>query len=295
MATCTPDYASPSNACLVQAALGLPEHIPCFDVSAGCTGFLYGLETVRGLLALGEHKNRVLLIGCDQLSRVIDMTDRSTCVLFGDGAGAAVLARKTGSGMPTWAAGETIRSSGSTGNGPETTHIHMDGPGSTASRWRPCPPVCIPCWTSGLTLDDIDWIVPHQANRRIIETAAKRLHAPLEACIKTWSATATPPPPRSPSHWTKWQSRDCFKQGRESDRRCLWRRTHLGPGPSLSGEPPPSPYPERKVRMKLNEILGTKFPFIQGGMANIATGAFAAAVSNAGALGLIGAGGMSPE
>ena len=92
VATCTPDHASPANACLVQAALGLPENIPCFDVSAGCTGFLYGLESVRGMLALEEQKKYALLIGCDQLSRVIDMTDRSTCVLFGDGAGAAVLA-----------------------------------------------------------------------------------------------------------------------------------------------------------------------------------------------------------
>ncbi len=181
VATCTPDYASPSNACLVQAALGLPEHIPCFDVSAGCTGFLYGLETVRGLLALGEHKNRVLLIGCDQLSRVIDMTDRSTCVLFGDGAGAAVLALED----RLWYADLGSRGNDQVlwlnGPGPETTHIHMDGPGVYRFAVETLP-ACVHTLLdkSGLTLDDIDWIVPHQANRRIIETAAKRLHAPLE-------------------------------------------------------------------------------------------------------------------
>lgn len=181
VATCTPDYASPSNACLVQAALGLPEHIPCFDVSAGCTGFLYGLETVRGLLALGEHKNRVLLIGCDQLSRVIDMTDRSTCVLFGDGAGAVVLALED----RLWYADLGSRGNDQVlwlnGPGPETTHIHMDGPGVYRFAVETLP-ACVHTLLdkSGLTLDDIDWIVPHQANRRIIETAAKRLHAPLE-------------------------------------------------------------------------------------------------------------------
>lgn len=181
VATCTPDYASPSNACLVQAALGLPEHIPCFDVSAGCTGFLYGLETVRGLLALGEHKNRVLLIGCDQLSRVIDMTDRSTCVLFGDGAGAAVLALED----RLWYADLGSRGNDQVlwlnGPGPETTHIHMDGPGVYRFAVETLP-ACVHTLLdkSGLTLEDIDWIVPHQANRRIIETAAKRLRAPLE-------------------------------------------------------------------------------------------------------------------
>ncbi|MBU5436174.1 beta-ketoacyl-ACP synthase III [Pseudoflavonifractor sp. MSJ-37] len=182
VATCTPDYASPSDACLVQAALGLPEDTPSFDVSAGCTGFLYGLETVRGLLALAEGKKKyALLIGCDQLSRILDMTDRSTCVLFGDGAGAAVVCLEDrlwhaalgsrGTAAPLWL----------NGPGPETTYIHMDGPAVYRFAVEALPS-CVQdlLAKSGLTLDDIDWIVPHQANRRIIETAAKRLHAPLD-------------------------------------------------------------------------------------------------------------------
>ena len=181
VATCTPDHASPSNACLVQAALGLPENIPCYDISAGCTGFLYGLETVRGMLALEEKKKYALLIGCDQLSRVIDMTDRSTCVLFGDGAGAAVLTLED----RLWHADLGSRGNAEVlwlnGPGPETTYITMDG--KAVFRFAvDALPSCARTLLdkSGLTLDDIDWIVPHQANRRIIETAAKRLHAPLE-------------------------------------------------------------------------------------------------------------------
>lgn len=181
VATCTPDHASPSNACLVQAALGLPENIPCYDISAGCTGFLYGLETVRGMLALEEKKKYALLIGCDQLSRVIDMTDRSTCVLFGDGAGAAVLTLED----RLWHADLGSRGNAEVlwlnGPGPETTYIHMDGHGVYRFAVDALPSCARTLLDkSGLTLDDIDWIVPHQANRRIIETAAKRLHAPLE-------------------------------------------------------------------------------------------------------------------
>lgn len=181
VATCTPDHASPSNACLVQAALGLPENIPCYDISAGCTGFLYGLETVRGMLALEEKKKYALLIGCDQLSRVIDMTDRSTCVLFGDGAGAAVLTLED----RLWHADLGSRGNAEVlwinGPGPETSYIHMDGPNVYRFAVEALPSCARTLLDkSGLTLDDIDWIVPHQANCRIIETAAKRLHAPLE-------------------------------------------------------------------------------------------------------------------
>lgn len=181
VATCTPDHAAPSDACLVQAALGISEDVPCFDLNAGCTGFLYGLETVRGLLALSS-KPYALLVGCEQLSRVLDMTDRSTCVLFGDGAGAAVLGLEEGA---LWEA--LLGSRGNweilwvNGPGPETAAIHMDGQGVYRFAVEAIPSCARTLLErSGLTLDDVDWIVPHQANRRIIETAAKRLHAPIE-------------------------------------------------------------------------------------------------------------------
>lgn len=180
VATCTPEHAAPSDACMVQAALGIPEDVPCFDLNAGCTGFLYGLETVRGMLAL-SRRPYALLVGCEQLSRVLDMTDRSTCVLFGDGAGAAVLTLDDG----LWEA--MLGSRGNweilwvDGPGPDTAAVHMDGQGVYRFAVEAIPSCARTLLErSGLTLDDIDWIVPHQANRRIIETAAKRLHAPIE-------------------------------------------------------------------------------------------------------------------
>ena len=181
VATCSPDHAAPANACLVQAAMGLPEHVPCFDLNAGCTGFLYGLETVRGFLALSDKKY-ALLIGGEQLSRVMDMSDRSTCVLFGDGAGAAVVTLEEDR---LWHADLGSRGNAEVlwVNGPGTDRctIHMDGPGVYRFAVEALPTCAKTLLAkSGLTLDDVDWIIPHQANRRIIETAAKRLHAPIE-------------------------------------------------------------------------------------------------------------------
>ena len=88
-ATLSGDHATPSTACLVQQALDLPEDIPVLDVNAACSGFVYGAAVARGLLAQTGGRY-ALVVGCEQLSRLLDMTDRSTCVLFGDGAGAAV-------------------------------------------------------------------------------------------------------------------------------------------------------------------------------------------------------------
>ena len=88
-ATVSADYATPSLSCLVQAELGLPEEIPVLDLNAACSGFLYAVAVARGLLAQ-NGKKYALIIGCEVLSRLMNMSDRSTCVLFGDGAGAAV-------------------------------------------------------------------------------------------------------------------------------------------------------------------------------------------------------------
>ena len=160
-ATVTPQYASPANACLIQAALGLAEDTPCFDLSAGCTGFLYGLEVMRGMLTISP-KRYALLVGGEELSRVMDMTDRSTCVLFGDGAGAAVLALEENA---LWAA----------------SYIHMDGQGVYRFAVEVIPHCAKELLAqTGLTLEQVDWIVPHQANRRIVETAAKRLHLGMD-------------------------------------------------------------------------------------------------------------------
>lgn len=180
-ATVTPQYASPANACLIQAALGLAEDTPCFDLSAGCTGFLYGLEVMRGMLTISP-KRYALLVGGEELSRVMDMTDRSTCVLFGDGAGAAVLALEENA---LWAAtlgtrgNPDILSVDAVGKGP--SYIHMDGQGVYRFAVEVIPHCAKELLAqTGLTLEQVDWIVPHQANRRIVETAAKRLHLGMD-------------------------------------------------------------------------------------------------------------------
>ena len=179
-ATVTPDYASPSVSCLVQQRLGLPEELACFDLSAGCTGFIYALQAARGLL-LQDARPYALVIGAEQLSRITDFTDRNTCVLFGDGAGAAVVTLdqvpyactlgSRGDAAPLWIEGP----------GPVHPVIHMDG--QAVFRFAvEALPRCVRTLLeqSALRGEEIDWFVPHQANARIVSAAARRLGLPLE-------------------------------------------------------------------------------------------------------------------
>lgn len=171
VATFTPDFAVPANACLVQEALGLPEDSPAFDLNAGCTGFVYALHTMRGLL-LQSNRKYGIVIGEEVISKHLTYEDRSTAVLFGDGAGAVVVTLEEnrlwdcklgvrGNQEILWAA----------------EHIHMDGAGVFRFASETVPE-CIRemLGRNNLSLGDLRWIVPHQANRRIIEHAAKRLN-----------------------------------------------------------------------------------------------------------------------
>ena len=181
VATVSPQYATPSNGCVVQQVLGLPEEVPCFDISVGCTGFVYGLQIARGLL-LQDQRPYALVVGAEALSHIMDFTDRSTCVLFGDGAGAAVVRLEEGApyacvlgakGSPEtlWALGP----------GAEASHIHMDGKAVFRFAVEAVPKVVRELLDrGGLTMDEVDWIVPHQANRRIVESAARRLGLPMD-------------------------------------------------------------------------------------------------------------------
>lgn len=188
-ATTSPDMLFPSTACLIQDALGCTR-AAAFDLSAACSGFAYGLAVTSQLVASGAFE-RVLLIGSDVLTKFTDWTDRGTCILFGDGAGAAVVSTvDPGQGVLGFDLGSdgsgsqmlTIPSSGSLHPQSEQTlkdrlqFIHMDGPavfrfavrimGESAARSvEKC----------GLTPHDVDWFVPHQANIRIIDSATKRL------------------------------------------------------------------------------------------------------------------------
>ena len=177
-ATLSSPTLTPGIACRVQAALHLPETCPAFDVNAACSGFLYAAATAHGLLGtLGGRY--ALVIGCEVLSRLMDPTDRTTCVLFGDGAGAAVFAlREDAPFAVTLGArgGDAIRVGGTAAR--DAAPITMDG--RAVFRFAvEAMPRCLQTVLagSGMTLDDLDWVVCHQANSRIIDHCIKHLHA----------------------------------------------------------------------------------------------------------------------
>jgi 3-oxoacyl-[acyl-carrier-protein] synthase-3 len=197
LATTTPDRFLPSCACTVQAKLGAV-NAAAYDVFAACTGFVYGLGIARGIIGTGQANN-VLVIGVETLSRIVDYTDRNTCVLFGDGAGAAVL-------QPC-AEGEGILaiSMGSDGTLGEVLEIPAGGSGMPASaetvqarghfikmRGRELFKIAVRAMedsvrrtldATGLTTDDIHLLVPHQANQRILDAVQQRLGLPAERVV----------------------------------------------------------------------------------------------------------------
>ena len=198
VATSTPEYIFPSTASRVQDYLGA-HRAGAFDLSAACSGFVYGLDMASQAIATGSIKTAIV-IGSETLSRVMDWEDRGTCILFGDGAGAVVL---RGSSVPGGLLSSTLRSDGSGGElltlpavyhnpvpmlGPEyLQNGHGDNTIKMNGRevFRFATKVITDSietvvQKAGLTLDEIDLIVPHQANTRIIESSAKRLKLPMD-------------------------------------------------------------------------------------------------------------------
>ena len=174
--TLSGQYASPSMACLVQHELGLAEDIPVLDVNAACSGFIYGTAVARGLLAArpGDARRYALVIGCEQLSRLMDMTDRNTCVLFGDGAGAAIyeLSAEAEFAMDLGARGDLAIETAPCGP------IRMDGRAVFRFAVDALPrSLHAVLEATDHTLDDLDWVVCHQANSRIIDHCVKKLQA----------------------------------------------------------------------------------------------------------------------
>jgi 3-oxoacyl-[acyl-carrier-protein] synthase-3 len=196
IATATPDAPLPSTACYVQHKLGIPDHATCFDISAACSGFLYALEIAFGQLLTGRY-TRALIVGAEKLSSVTDWTDRTTCVLFGDAAGAAVLHKveQTGIGIlgsDLGADGEFadnlyISAGGSrrpadAKSVEERAHcIRMNGREVFKSAVRVMETVAREMLEQHhLTPDQINLVIPHQANIRIIESLAGSLKIPME-------------------------------------------------------------------------------------------------------------------
>lgn len=174
VATATSDYDFPSTACLVQKELELSSETMAFDLAAACSGFLYGLEVCRGLLT-DSRKKYVLLIGSEQLSKITDYTDRQTCILFGDGAGAAVLRLDDSLYVHrAWSRGSS-ESLYCEGVGTDGAKLKMDG--SEVFRFA------VRAFTQGMEevlmeagvrLEEVDHVICHQANRRIIEHVMKK-------------------------------------------------------------------------------------------------------------------------
>lgn len=185
MATVTPDCVTPAQACLVHQALHLAEDCPAFDLSAGCTGFLYEMETAAALL---PRMNRpyALLIGGELLSRIVDMSDRSTCILFGDGVGAAVV--KSTETAPWYAKLGTRGEKDilwAPGPGNHPAWLHMNGQEVFKFALETVPKVARELLDkAGMDKDQVDWYVLHQANHRIVESVAKRLKVPLSRCYE---------------------------------------------------------------------------------------------------------------
>ena len=196
VATMTPDVPFPSTACLLQAKLGLRRDIPCFDVSAACSGFVYALQVAKDMMRSGAYR-RTLVVGTEKLSSVVDWSDRTTCVLFGDGAGAVLLET-----TPEKNVGLLGNLLGADGNNAELLHCAGGGSAApaTADSLRDgkhflrmngkevfrhavrvmaesCERVLAKC---DVKSEQVAWFIPHQANSRILEAVASQLNVGMD-------------------------------------------------------------------------------------------------------------------
>ena len=192
VATSTPDFVFPSTACLVQARLGA-RGCAAFDIQAVCSGFVYALALADSLVRV-EQASSALVIGSEVFSRILDWNDRSTCVLFGDGAGAVVLHADTRPGVISTvlhADGSQAGILAAPGNvcGGSVTgvpFVRMDGQAVFRLAVKVLDEVARETVAKcGMSLDDVDWLIPHQANVRILEATAKRLKIPRDRLIVT--------------------------------------------------------------------------------------------------------------
>jgi 3-oxoacyl-[acyl-carrier-protein] synthase-3 len=192
VATTTPDRIFPSTATLLQARLGI-SGCPAFDLQAVCSGFVYGLGVVNAFIKTGMCKN-ALLVGAETLSRIIDWTDRSTCVLFGDGAGAVVITADTAPGILSthlYADGKyqdllTVPKGVGQNNADLSPYIQMKGSEVFKISVATLDQLVEDTLSANkLAKSDLDWLIPHQANLRIIQATAKRLQLPLARVVLT--------------------------------------------------------------------------------------------------------------
>ena len=196
VATSTPDLTFPSTATMVQAGLGMRQGF-AFDVQAVCAGFVFALAQANALIVSGQAR-RVMVIGAETFSRILDMEDRATCVLFGDGAGALVLEAQEGAGTPD---DRGILAVDLNSDGQYREMLYVDGGVSTTGTAGKLKMQGNPLFRqavvklaqtadaalakAGLGPDDLDWLVPHQANIRIIEGTAKKMGLGMDKVVLT--------------------------------------------------------------------------------------------------------------
>ncbi len=192
VATSTPDYVFPSTACLLQAKLGI-KNCPAFDVQAVCSGFVYALATADSFVRAGMYR-RALVVGTEVFSRILDWNDRATCVLFGDGAGAVVLAASDQPGVHA----SVLHADGSLsdilsvpgnvcgGRIVGSPYLQMSGSQVFKVAVRVLDEVAREtAKAAGMSVSEIDWLIPHQANVRILEATARKLGLPSERLVIT--------------------------------------------------------------------------------------------------------------
>lgn len=196
VATATPDHTFPATAAKVQAALGRPG-VPSFDVQAVCSGFVYGLSVADNAIRCGQAKT-VLFAGAETFSRILDWEDRATCVLFGDGAGAVVLEAEEGQGT---SADRGILSTHLHSDGRQHDLLYVDGGASSTQTTghvrmagrevfrhavvNLADTINEALAANDVSIEEVDWLVPHQANKRILDSTAKKLSIPAEKVIIT--------------------------------------------------------------------------------------------------------------
>ena len=198
-ATMTPDFQTPSVACLVQKKLGVSNHCMAFDINAACSGFVYAFNTANAYIKAGLYRN-ILLIGVDCMSSITDYQDRNCCIIFGDGAGVAILSSEEEGDSDVLAT--SLRADGNRDSYIMVRHggsahpitkdnidqrghfIHVRGQETFKSAVKSMAEDCLKTIAkSGFKLEDIDWMIPHQANMRILEALAKKIDFPMEKVV----------------------------------------------------------------------------------------------------------------
>lgn len=192
-ATCSAEFFFPSSACQLQQALGIKRHIPAFDLSAACAGFIYAMTVAEQFIRTGSARH-VLIVGSEIMSRTVDWNDRGTCILFGDGAGAAILSASEKPGILA----SCLHADGNyqhllqfenhcvTKDPLEPSYVKMRGNEVFKLAVTALGQVVEEILEkSGLSKQDVDWLIPHQANLRIIKATAKKLAMPLDRVILT--------------------------------------------------------------------------------------------------------------